>query len=218
MASLAVALETQFAPYAPKIWQRCVNICQATLLEMQKYAHDPEEFPDSDYLVASLDLLSAMTQGLGSHAEHLFTTIQPSALQICMYCMNYSDSDVLQSTFALLGDMSISVFPMIKPHLHEILPKVIDHVVTRVDATQASKVNNAVWCIGEIALRHGANMEPFIQPIMSRLVPLLLSRQQANKSIPENVSITIGRLGLVCTGSIASNLGEFIVPMYFYCN
>jgi transportin-1 len=88
---------------------------------------------------------------------------------------------------------------------------VIKEIAPEVQATRSSVINNAIWAAGEIALRHQSGMEPFIQPLMLRLVPLL-SNKQISRSIPENAAITLGRLGLVCPNPIGAEAGNFIQP------
>ena len=177
------------------------------------HAQDPSNYeePDKDFMVVGLDLLSGVTQGLGSAAENLVVNIQPSALQLMAVCMTDSLADVQQSAFAFLGDIAISAFGLLKPQIDQIIPEVIKEINPEVQASRSSVINNAIWATGEIALRHQSGMEPFIAPLMLRLVPLL-SNKQISRSIPENAAITLGRLGLVSPNQIAQEVGNFIQP------
>lgn len=111
--------------------------------------------------------------------------------------------------------------------LPEVMPQVIDAITQDVRHDSVSVCNNAAWCAGEIAMQQGeqwcttpfliladidyagAAMEPYIQPLMERLVPLLLS-PKAVRSLTENAAVTIGRLALVCPALVAPHLGAFI--------
>ncbi len=56
-------------------------------------------------------------------------------------------------------------------------------------------------------------MEPYIQPLLQRLVPILHNKG-VSRSIPENASITIGRLALVCPNAVAPSLDALMMPLY----
>jgi transportin-1 len=203
------------------------------------YAQNPQslpEVPDKDFIVVALDLISGVVQGLGPDTEALMNSIQPSTLQLLLMCMKDQESnDVQQSSFALIGDLAISCFNVLVPYIQNILEYFILQIVPDFDATRSSVVNNAIWATGEIALRYGtkflsfhgfdrhnitchsilkleAKMEPFIPPLLQRLVPLLQTRQHS-RAIPENAAITIGRLALVCPQPILPHLGAFIQPL-----
>ena len=51
-------------------------------------------------------------------------------------------------------------------------------------------------------------MQMWVQPLLSRLVPILLS-PHSSKSLSENAAIAIGRLGYVCTDLVAPHLSQF---------
>lgn len=93
--------------------------------------------------------------------------------------------------------------------LPEILPQVINAVSPDVRAENVSVCNNAAWCAGEIALKHGAAMDTFVTPLMERLVPLLMNSKAA-RSLTENAAVTIGRLALVSPQTVAPHLAVFI--------
>jgi transportin-1 len=177
------------------------------------HAQDPQNYeePDKDFMVVGLDLLSGVTQGLGSDSESLIVNIQPSALHLMVLCMKDPTADVQQSAYAFLGDIAISAFGLLKPQIDQIIPEVIKEITPEVQASRSSVTNNAIWAVGEIALRHQSGMEPFIQPLMLRLVPLL-NTTRITRSISENAAITLGRLGLICPNPIAQEVGSFIQP------
>jgi hypothetical protein len=89
------------------------------------------------------------------------------------------------------------------------MPEVIGAISVDVKTEYISVCNNAAWCAGEISLKHQAAMEPYVQPLMERLVPLLLNAKVA-RSLTENAAVTIGRLALVCPQQVAPALNVFV--------
>jgi len=107
--------------------------------------------------------------------------------------------------------MAISCFALLKPVVPTIMPSVIEQIVIEPQVDCVSVCNNAAWAVGEIALQYTADaspLEPFIQPLIQRLVPILLN-SKSPKSLSENAAVTIGRLGLVAPAMIAPELGTF---------
>ena len=118
---------------------------------------------------------------------------------------------IRQSAHALLGDMAISCFPLLKPIVPTIMPSVIEQIVVEPEIDCVSVCNNAAWAAGEIALQFvgdAAPLEPFVSTITARLIPILLN-SKSPKSLTENAAVTIGRLGLVAPNLIAPQLGDF---------
>jgi transportin-1 len=61
-----------------------------------------------------------------------------------------------------------------------------------------SASNNACWAVGELAVKMNAQaLQPLVPLVVQNLIPLL-SEERLNKSLKENTTITIGRLGLMC--------------------
>ncbi|KAJ3148566.1 hypothetical protein HDU89_004663 [Geranomyces variabilis] len=219
MSSVASALGPQFAPYAAEVWQRCLRIIQITL---QYYANPPpqaHEEPDKDFVVVSLDLLSGVAQGLGEQVQQLIPQCQPPVLSVLPLCMQDQESSVRQSAFALLGDLTISAFPSLKPQLNHYLPEIISQLHFRADPSEVSVINNAAWAAGEIAMKYQGEIEQWVQPLLERLVPLLndanFRHNPSLKPVAENAAITIGRLGAVCPQLVAPHLQTFIST---WCN
>lgn len=52
-------------------------------------------------------------------------------------------------------------------------------------------------------------MEPWVNPLLERLFTIL-GNKDTTPTLAENVAITIGRLGLVCTNLVAQHLPVFI--------
>lgn len=84
------------------------------------------------------------------------------------------NNDVRQSSYALLGDCAIYVFPQLQPYL----PRIMGNLIEQLDMAKAgadadelgstdtaySVVNNACWSCGEIALKQGEPTTSFKIP------------------------------------------------------
>lgn len=57
----------------------------------------------------------------------------------------------------------------------------------------------------------GADIRDYIEPLLQRLLPLIVN-PQLQRTLLENVGITIGRLGLVCPDLVAAHLQLFVKP------
>lgn len=139
----------------------------------------------------------------------------PFFFHLLSYFSQDSDAPVRQSAYALLGDLAISAFPLLRPNLEEIMPELIQQIEPEPRIDNISVCNNAAWCAGEIALQYGAvgaaetELQKWVDPLIQRLVPVLLNPKTV-KSLSENAAVTIGRLGLVAPVPVAPHLNVFI--------
>ncbi|EIW71747.1 hypothetical protein TREMEDRAFT_71251 [Tremella mesenterica DSM 1558] len=213
LSSVAIAAGTAFSPYTVPVYQRCVQIINTRLQEYQKYESAPDDFdePDRTYIVVALDLLSGLTQGLGEQIHQLVATSQPPLLHLMAVCLTHYEPPIRQSAHALLGDMAISCFPLLKPIMSQFLPTVTEQIIAEPPADCVSVCNNATWAVGEIAMQYASDsteLQPFVSALIQRLVPILLSKNSP-KSLSENAAVTIGRLGLACPAVVAPELRTF---------
>ena len=111
LSSVVSALKSGFFPYAPLAFQQSVNLIDWFLSSIK----DTSQTGNEDILVGSLELLSGMTEGLGSDIEPLVTG--SNVVLLLLQCMTISDTAVLQSSFALLGDLARTCFQHIKPNI-----------------------------------------------------------------------------------------------------
>lgn len=58
-------------------------------------------------------------------------------------------------------------------------------------------------------INSGNNMEPFVETLLQRLLPIL-SSVKASPNLLENTAVTIGRLALAAPQTVAPHLGEII--------
>ncbi|KAI7777409.1 hypothetical protein LA080_003561 [Diaporthe eres] len=212
---VAMAMRDEFSPYAHPIFRRCVTIIHQNLEQtMAAKTNNNYDQPDKDFLVTSLDLLSAIIQCLEDNkAQELVKDAQPAFFELLNLCMGDPADEVRQSAYALLGDCAKYVYPQLQPHLSSIFPILLrqldfDNIVDEEIEGYFSVINNACWSAGEIAIQHGKGMAPFVSDLMERLVQIM-----ANPTIPvsvnENAAIALGRLGLQNAEALAPHLSTF---------
>lgn len=145
-----------FLPYAGPVFERCTHIVHTSLLQYQGYQQNPDlDEPDKQFLVVALDLLSGLTQGLGMGLEPLIASTQPSILTLLSVCLKHPHAPVRQSAYALVGDMAMMCFPLLRPHMPGIVGELIGQLDPEPKVEFVSASNNAAWSVGEVALRYG---------------------------------------------------------------
>jgi len=198
---LAIAIGEGFLPFTQPVFARCLRMIElAVAAEMSGQPNPPER----SFIICPLDLITGLVEGL---REKINPLIEESRLrEILLLCMRHNGGDVRQSAFALVGEMAKASISLLLPYLDRYVPILMENF----HPEHISSCNNAVWAIGEIAVRVGGNMQPLIKPLMGKLIQLMNSHSP--RSLVENVAITIGRLGLVCPQDVAPYLPEFIQP------
>lgn len=168
--------------------------------------YDP---PNKDFMIVSLDLLSGLAEGLNGHMEQLVAS--SNILELLFQCMQDRMPEVRQSSFALLGDLTKVCFQHVKPYIPEFMPILGQNVKVE----YISVCNNATWAIGEIAIKLGSEMKPYVPLILSQLIQII-NQCSTPKTLLENTAITIGRLGYVCPNEVAPMLPQFIRPWFVF--
>lgn len=87
-----------------------------------------------------------------------------------------------QSAFALLGDLAKTCYPLVQPFVHLLIPV----MATNINPDNISVCNNSIWAIGEIAMRLGTGISPFLQQILGPLVLVMTKDRPAAKTLQEN--------------------------------
>jgi transportin-1 len=205
--SIAQALGTGFAPFAQPVYQRCIDIIQTQQLAKVDPSSVGVQY-DREFVVCSLDLLSGLTEGLGSGIESLVSqsNLRDLLLRSCMDDAH----EVRQSAFALLGDLA-RVCPV---HLHPRLSEFLDIAAKELSEPKlkelVSVANNACWAIGELAIKVRQEVSPIVIRVISSLVPILQHPEEINKSLIENSAITLGRLAWVCPELVSPHMEHFM--------
>lgn len=210
LSSVATALQSGFLPYCEPVFRRCVSLVEQTLNQnmpsMANAAHpDQFEAPDKDFVIVALDLLSGLAEGLDGHMESL--VMSSNIMQLLYQCMQDLMPEVRQSSFALLGDLTKACFQHVNPCISDFLPILGQNLNPEI----ISVCNNATWAIGEISVKLGPEMKPYIPMVLTQLVTII-NRPNTPKTLLENTAITIGRLGYVCPEEVAPMLQQFIRP------
>ncbi|KAI0039593.1 ARM repeat-containing protein, partial [Auriscalpium vulgare] len=212
LASVTTAVGKAMCPYSEPVFDRCVNIARASMAQYQTYQQNPDlDEPDKMLLVFALDLLSGLTHGVGMQLKLAMENSQPEFFQLIMLCLKHPQAPVRQSAYALVGDLAMSCFPMLRPHMPEIMQELILQLDPEPKMEFISACNNAAWSVGEVALRYGRDdpeFRPWVQHLISRLVPILL-HPKAPRSLHENAAVSIGRIGLMHPSLVAPLLPEF---------
>ena len=145
-----------FLPYAGPVFERCNNIIHSSLIQYQQYQQNSDhDEPDKAFLVVALDLLSGLIQGLTMSLEPLITSSQPNLLDLLTICLKHPQAPVRQSAYALVGDLAMGCFPLLRPAMLGIMQELIQQLDPEPKFEFVSASNNAAWSVGEVALRYG---------------------------------------------------------------
>jgi len=158
LLSVTIAVGPAFLPYAPPVFDRCTNIIFNSILQDQAFQIHPDlDEPDNAFLVIALDLLSGLTQALGMSLEPLVNASQPNVLSLLTVCLNDQKALVRQSAYALVGDLAMGCFSLLRPHMSSILASLTLQLDPKPTPEFISVLNNAAWSVGEVVLRYGRN-------------------------------------------------------------
>ncbi|KAL8789947.1 MAG: hypothetical protein Q9213_000833 [Squamulea squamosa] len=218
LSYVATALGDAFAPFAIPVFARCIRIIHQSLEEYLRSINNAAlDKPSKDFLVTSLDLLSAIIQALDFRkGGELVETSQPRFFDLLLFCMEDPSNDVRQSSYALLGDCAVNIFNQLQPSLPALIPVLIrqldlDNLRDQDNEQGFSVINNACWSCGEIAMNQNARMGPYVEQIYQRLLAII-SNPEVPTSVNENAVIALGRLGVHCSQTLAPHLEEFGKP------
>ncbi|XVE67197.1 hypothetical protein DITRI_Ditri08aG0140800 [Diplodiscus trichospermus] len=205
--SIAQALGTGFSQFAQPVFQRCINLIQTQQLAKVDPLSAGVQY-DKEFIVCSLDLLSGLTEGLGSGIETLVA--QSNLRDLLLQCCMDEASDVRQSAFALLGDLARVCPVHLRPRLSEFLDISAKQLNAPKLAETISVANNACWAIGELAIKVRQEISPIVMTVISCLVQVLQHAEGLNKSLVENSAITLGRLAWVCPDLVSPHMEHFM--------
>lgn len=218
LSYVAAALGPLFAPFAAPIYVRCIQIIHQNLEQIMAARENPIlDTPDKDFLVTSLDLLSAIIQALKpEHSAALVSSSQPQLFELLKFCMEDPENEVRQSAYAILGDCAKHVYPQLRTFLPALLPVLIrqldlNTIIDEHMETGFSVLNNACWSAGEIALADSQDLSPYALKIVGRFLEIL-GNVEVPKSVIENAAIALGRMGLYNPDVLAPNLALFAEP------
>lgn len=158
LSSVTIAIGPAFLPYVAPIFERCLTLVHTSLLNYQAYQQNPDlDEPDKSFLVVALDLLSGMTQGLAMSLESYINTSNPNLLDLLTVCLKHPQAPVRQSAYALVGDLAMHCFPILRPKMPLIMAELVIQLDPEPKVEFISACNNAAWSVGEVALRYGTS-------------------------------------------------------------
>lgn len=202
LSSVTAAIGDFFIPFAPTVFERCINILRDNLTQDQHHQVDPSiEAPERDFIITALDLIDGLIQGLGSKMSELIARAQPPLMEMLIVCFKDPVYEVRQSAFALVGDMTILCYDAVNPYFEGVVKELIPQIDVS-DYAAGPACNNAMWSLGELSLRSERRLERYIPEVLQRLVSVLQSN--SSSTLLENAAIAIGRIGI--------NLPELISP------
>ena len=218
LSYVASAMGEHFIPFAGPIFSRCIGIIRENLEQhLRAVNNEAIDKPDKDFLVTSLDLISAIVQALPkSQSGELVRSSEPRLFDLLMFCMEDPNNDVRQSSYALLGDCAVNVWEDLQPFLPSLMPVLIRQLDLNslrdedID-TGFSVINNACWSCGEIAMGEAKDLDVFLESLYQRFVAILRN-PEIPISVNENAAIALGRLGRHYSSTLATHLPEFAKP------
>jgi transportin-1 len=215
LSYVATAMGESFSGLADPIFSRCIRIVHQNLQEyLLAINNEALDTPDKEFLVSSLDLLSSIIQALPpAISSELVAKSEPKMFDLLRFCMEDPNNDVRQSSYALLGDCAIRIFPQLQPVLPDLMPVLIQQLdldsMPDEEADAAfSVINNACWSCGEIAIQQKHGMAPYVEKLYERLFSII-SNPGIPASVNENAAVALGRLGLHCSEGLALHLAQF---------
>jgi len=169
---------------------------------------------DKEIICKSLDLISVLCNLFPEKIR-----ISPSKFKIIteVFRLIEHDKDIntKQYVLALIGDicrvdpnlLEGDIDPLIEILTNHI--QIIDFKNCRGDMKLISVCNNSCWTLGILAVTFKDKIEKYVDIIIGSLLNILKS-PKLNKALAQNISICIGRLGLVSPKKVANYMPYFI--------
>lgn len=181
LSSIATALQSGFLPYCAPVYQRCISLIEQTINQDAAHEANPGqvEAPEKERMIVALDLLSGLAEGLDGHIETLVS--ESNIMQLMFRCMQDSQPEVRQSSFALLGDLTKACFPHVAPFMSNFFPL----LGSNLNPEHISVCNNATWAIGEICMKLGDATRPYVMLVLKELI-VIINRPNTPKTLLEN--------------------------------
>lgn len=207
LSSIAVALCEGFKPYSEAVFRRCLALVEQNLQQSIAFNLDSEntEMPNKDFMIAALDLLSGLAEGLKEAITDLVAS--SNIIDLTLQCMIDSLAEVRQSSFALLGDLTKACFTLVRPHI----PQIMAPLAQNLQYEHISVCNNATWAVGEIAVHMRADIRQYVPMVLGQLLTNI-NQPGIPRTLLDNTAISIGRLSYACPDDIAPVLKDFIKP------
>lgn len=174
----AIGLEAQ--QYVLHIYTRCLGIVSTVLQAHAQAAQAAQqagntvaedELPSKDFAICSLDVISALCEGLGGMFGTLVLNAHSrEALFELMYAALADPlPELRQSGFSLSGELCKHAFSQLVDQASA--TRVLQHAIVSLDTDYPLVCNNAAWTIGELALQAGGEfLQPYIPRAMNSII------------------------------------------------
>lgn len=215
---VAAAYGDQFSQFAPIMFARCVKIIYENLQAYIAAVNNPAlDQPNKEFLGTSLDLLSAIIQAIDPEkSQQIVSSCQPPFFDLLAFCMEDSDSGVRQSSYALLGDCAINIYPSLQSYLPRLVALMIKQLDLDMIKDEDSEngfdvLNNACWACGELGEKALADLSPYMEDLYQGL-STVVKTEGVPETVEECAAMSLGRLGIGCSEQLAPHLAEFAEP------
>ncbi|SBT77649.1 transportin, putative [Plasmodium ovale] len=143
------------------------------------------------------------TEGTESMKNGDLVIKENECVELAKHFLNFG---ILQSNFALIGDISRFCAHYLIPYLNDIIPFLISHITH--PSTPVS--NNASWAIGEISIHINSQyMEIYVDEIIKQLI-YICQNSKYHGCLLQNICITVGRLSSTFPKKIIFYFPQFL--------
>ena len=100
LASVVIALGAGFQEFAPPVFQRALRVLEMTLVAHTTATQEKRDFPDTELIVCSLDLIGGLLESLQSAMLDLVR--QSNLVTLAVQCLNVYCLPLLSEIFSFL--------------------------------------------------------------------------------------------------------------------
>lgn len=206
LTAISASIGKKFVPYVEVVLHRCVKIINDYLMNLNLHKNEPLKYdpPEESLMVASIDLISGMCEGLHS-AMYDYLKNYNIGEMLVIACQDES-TNILKSLFGLIGDLSKCAYTLIEAVVPQLLPLIINQIKPRV--LHVNVANNATWAFGELCLHNNPAIHQFAEQAKNNLL-IIMEDPFLHSHLYENSIISLGRLGLTCPPALVEDLENY---------
>jgi len=205
--------------YVAAIYGRCLGLL-STVLKAYAVAQEHQintgveyegDLPSKDFGICALDVISALSEGLGAVFVQLVNDTQTVGVLFELMFASMKDDlpELRQSGYSLSGEMCKHSFALLQQQPPEMTHGLLQRSVQSLDTDYPLVCNNAAWTIGELALQVGGDfLVAYIPRTMNQLITALQTAHLQDH-LKVNVAVTIGRLAMVDSLEVAELADEY---------
>jgi transportin-1 len=169
---------------------------------------------DKEIICKSLDLISVLCNLFPEKIRN-----SPSKFKIIeeVFILIQHDKEITtkQYVLALIGDLCRVDTNLLEGNIDPLIEILTNHIQIldfkncRGDMNLISVCNNSCWTLGILAVTFKDKIEKYVEIIIGSLLNIIKA-PKLNKSLAQNISICIGRLGMVSPKKVANYMPYFI--------